>query len=52
MANISVNVLNQTTVQDQPIEICERKGAGDPDSIYDAMMDRISVALCEVRQMH
>lgn len=47
MANISVNVLNQTPVQDQPIEICERKGLGHPDSICDAMMDRISVALCE-----
>ena len=47
MANISVNVLNQTPVQDQPIEICERKGVGHPDSICDAMMDRISVALCE-----
>ena len=47
MPNISVNVLNQTPVQDQPIEICERKGLGHPDSICDAMMDRISVALCE-----
>ena len=47
MANISVNLFNQTPVQDQPIEICERKGLGHPDSICDSMMDRISVALCE-----
>jgi S-adenosylmethionine synthetase len=47
MANISVNLLNQTPVQDQPIEICERKGLGHPDSICDSMMDRISVALSE-----
>jgi len=47
MANISVNVLNQTPVEDQPIEICERKGLGHPDSICDSMMDKISVALSE-----
>jgi len=47
MANISVNLLNQTSVQDQPIEICERKGLGHPDSICDSIMDRISVALSE-----
>jgi S-adenosylmethionine synthetase len=47
MANISVNLFNQTPVQDQPIEICERKGLGHPDSICDSMMDRISVALSE-----
>jgi S-adenosylmethionine synthetase len=47
MANISVNLFNQTPVQDQPIEICERKGLGHPDSICDSMMERISVALSE-----
>jgi S-adenosylmethionine synthetase len=47
MANISVNLFNQTPVQDQPIEICERKGLGHPDSICDFIMDRISVALSE-----
>jgi len=47
MANISVNLLNQTPVEDQPIEICERKGLGHPDSICDSMMDKISVALSE-----
>jgi len=47
MANISVNLLNQTPVEDQPIEICERKGLGHPDSICDSIMDKISVALSE-----
>jgi S-adenosylmethionine synthetase len=47
MANISVNSLSHTPVQDQPIEICERKGLGHPDSICDSMMDKISVALSE-----
>ena len=47
MANISVNALNQTPVEQQPIEICERKGVGHPDSICDSMMDKISIALSE-----
>ncbi len=47
MADISVNMLNQTPVEEQPIEICERKGVGHPDSICDSVMDRISVALSE-----
>ena len=47
MANISVNAVSQTPVEEQPIEICERKGVGHPDSICDSMMDRISVALSE-----
>lgn len=33
-------------VAEQPVEIVERKGLGHPDSICDAVMDRISVALC------
>jgi len=47
MANISVNVLSQTPLEEQPIEICERKGLGHPDSICDSMMNDISVALSE-----
>jgi S-adenosylmethionine synthetase len=47
MVNISVNILGQTPVEDQPIEICERKGVGHPDTICDSIMDRISVALSE-----
>jgi len=47
MANISVNAVSQTPVEEQPIEICERKGVGHPDSICDSVMDRISVALSE-----
>lgn len=32
-------------VQDQPVEIVERKGKGHPDTICDAVADRISVEL-------
>jgi S-adenosylmethionine synthetase len=47
MTNISVNATSQSPVEDQPIEIVERKGKGHPDTICDSMMDKISVALSE-----
>lgn len=45
MRNIFVNTLKQTPVKDQPIEICERKGKGHPDTICDLILNDISVAL-------
>jgi len=33
--------------RNQRVEVVERKGLGHPDSICDALMDRVSVALCE-----
>ncbi|MEM3677385.1 MAG: methionine adenosyltransferase, partial [Candidatus Bathyarchaeia archaeon] len=45
MRNIFVNTLKQTPVRDQPIEICERKGIGHPDTICDLILNDISVAL-------
>jgi S-adenosylmethionine synthetase len=33
-------------VGQQPLGLVERKGLGDPDSLCDAMMEAISVALC------
>ncbi|MBI3799254.1 MAG: hypothetical protein HY268_20105 [Deltaproteobacteria bacterium] len=33
-------------------EIVERKGLGHPDTISDAGMDAIAVALCRVRAHH
>lgn len=32
-------------MEDQPLEICERKGRGHPDTICDSVMNEISVAL-------
>lgn len=40
-----VTELKQTPLEEQPIEICERKGIGHPDSICDAIADEISIAL-------
>jgi S-adenosylmethionine synthetase len=44
---ISVEELRQLPVEQQPIEIVERKGTGHPDSICDAVMEQAAVALCQ-----
>ena len=44
--NITVEELKQTPVAQQGIELVERKGVGHPDSICDAIMEQVSVALC------
>jgi S-adenosylmethionine synthetase len=40
-----INGLKQTPLEEQKLEIVERKGLGHPDSICDAIMDQISVRL-------
>jgi len=40
-----VECLRQTPLEEQKLEIVERKGLGHPDSICDAIMDRVSVEL-------
>jgi S-adenosylmethionine synthetase len=45
--NILVDVLKQTPLEQQKLEIVERKGLGHPDSICDNIMDRISVQLSQ-----
>lgn len=45
MRRIIVNGLNQTPLEEQRLEIVERKGLGHPDSICDAIMDMVSVRL-------
>ncbi len=45
MPNIAVNELKHVSIEKQPIEIVERKGVGHPDSICDAMLNDVSVAL-------
>ncbi len=47
MRNILVESLNKAPVEAQGVELVERKGVGHPDSICDAIMDAISVALSE-----
>ncbi|MFW6111014.1 MAG: methionine adenosyltransferase [Thermoproteota archaeon] len=45
MRNIIVEDLEQTPLEDQRIEIVERKGLGHPDYICDAVVDQISIQL-------
>jgi len=45
--NILVDVLKQTPIEQQKLEIVERKGLGHPDCICDNIMDRISVRLSQ-----
>ncbi|MGB3906632.1 MAG: methionine adenosyltransferase [Anaerolineae bacterium] len=47
MRNITVESLEKVPVEDQKVELVERKGVGHPDSICDAIMEDISVALCK-----
>jgi len=46
MSNIMVEELKQTPMAQQRIELVERKGTGHHDSICDAIMERVSLALC------
>jgi len=45
MRNIRVEALPGVPVGDLQVEMVERKGVGHPDSICDAIMDRVSVEL-------
>lgn len=42
---LRVNQLFQVPIEDQDLEIVERKGVGHPDHICDAVMNEVSVAL-------
>jgi len=44
--NIILESLDKTPVEEQRVELVERKGVGHPDSICDAIMEEISVQLC------
>ncbi len=45
--NIMVDALRQTPLEQQKLEIVERKGLGHPDFMCDNIMDRISVKLSQ-----
>jgi S-adenosylmethionine synthetase len=48
--NICLEALTQTPVEQQRIELVERKGKGHPDSICDAVAEAVSLALCREYQ--
>jgi len=43
--HVTVEVLGGTPVSEHEVEIVERKGVGHPDSICDAIMERVSIEL-------
>ena len=45
MRNIIVAALNQVPLENQRIEVIERKGLGHPDTICDSIMNEVSVSL-------
>ncbi len=45
MRNIVVEEFRQVPLEEQRLEIVERKGIGHPDTICDAILDRVSVEL-------
>lgn len=45
MNNVFINRLGRLAVEDQALEIVERKGLGHPDTVCDSVMNRISVEL-------
>lgn len=45
MRNTSVEFFSGKPVSEHEVEIVERKGVGHPDSICDAIMERVSIAL-------
>jgi len=47
MRNILLESLDRVPVEEQQVELVERKGLGHPDSICDAIMEAISIALCQ-----
>lgn len=45
--DILVEKLDQIPLEKQKLEIVERKGIGHPDTICDAILDRVSIELCK-----
>jgi S-adenosylmethionine synthetase len=46
--NIQVESLHTTHIEDQQVELVERKGLGHPDSIADGVSESVSRALCRL----
>jgi len=45
MNNVLVRPLRQVALEEQSMEICERKGLGHPDTICDSIMNQVSIEL-------
>ena len=45
MDNVLVKALKHIALDDQPMEVCERKGLGHPDTVCDSIMNQASIEL-------
>ncbi len=45
--NIMVEFVNREPIEEQEIEMVERKGLGHPDSLCDGIAEAVSIALCK-----
>ncbi|MHA1595307.1 MAG: methionine adenosyltransferase [Candidatus Baldrarchaeia archaeon] len=52
MVNVRVDMLKTLPIEEQPIEMVERKGLGHPDTICDAIVEEVSRALCKYYLEH
>lgn len=50
MSSIIIESLDRKPVDQQRVELVERKGIGHPDTICDAIMEEVSLALCREYQ--
>lgn len=50
MPRVIVKELKQLALDDKPMEICERKGLGHPDTICDSIMNQASIELSKEYQ--
>ncbi len=50
MESLQIEALAQQPVEQRRIELVERKGLGHPDTLCDAIMEQISVDLCQAYQ--
>lgn len=46
--NIIIETINETAIENQNVEIVERKGIGHPDSVADGLSESVSRALCRM----
>jgi len=46
--NIAVETINEKSIEQQNVEIVERKGIGHPDSVADGLAESVSRSLCKM----
>jgi len=47
MSNVFISEMCQPPMENQQVELVERKGIGHPDTMCDAIMEQVSIDLCK-----